>query len=195
MAAIQTLTFNPGPPLTREALTMTSVTEYIHATALFGKLRRPIYRFTLRLGPLNRSQLNCLTALHAYHQGSNPFYWNGGEYGRVENYNLVDEGDGVDRTFYLPNRYVGAGSIAVRTVNQATGVASNWTVGYSLSPDAGILTFGNSASTIPLSGHDIQAKYGCVYRVNFEPGGIKTQDIAAGVYAAEIVLTENVLIP
>ena len=189
---IQTIVFTPGPSLTREAMTYTTATEFTQAVHLFGRAQRPTYKFTLRLGPLSQTQMISLSAVHAYYQGSLPFYWDGGEYGRVENYNLVGDGDSVTRNFYLPNRYIGANSIAVRTVR--SGVGSNWSSGYTLSADIGLLTFNNSNNTIPWNGDEVQAKYGCVYRVNFDHQGIKIQEIAANVYAAEIILIENVLI-
>ena len=189
---ITTLTFTPGPPLSREALTYTTAYGYTQAAHLTSKLRRPIYRFTLRLGPLTQTQMASLSALHAYYQGSLPFYWDGGEYGRVENYNLFGEGDSLARTFYLPNRFIGASSFNVRTVR--SGVASNWSSGFSLSPDIGLVTFANSTNTIPRSGDEVQAIYGCLYRVNFAPDGLKFQEIASNVYQAEVTLIENVLV-
>lgn len=182
-----TLTFTPGPNIVREALTGTIGVEYANARHLFSVHRRPVYKFTLQLGPLVKSEVECLTALHAYHQGARSFFWDGGEYGTVENYQLVDEGNGTKTQMYMPNRYIGVNSIAVRTLRGA--VSSEWSSGYSLSPTPGLLTF----ATAPVSGDFVQAKYGCQYKVNFAADGLTTQEIAAGLWSAEVVLTENVL--
>lgn len=189
-----TLTFTPAPPLTRQAITHVQGADYYQSAARHARTRRPAYKFTLRLGPLTRTQAQCLTALHAYHQGAAPFYWDGGEYGRLDNYVVVGEGDGAARQFYLPNRYVGADSISVQTLRRASGVTSAWTSGFSLSPVEGILTFANSVNTIPATSDDVMARYGCVYRLNFARDGLRTQEAAAGVYVAEVTLIENVLV-
>ena len=181
---IPTLTFTPAPPLTREALT------YTQAQAAFSTMRRPVYRFTVRLEPLTRSQIQCLSALYAYHKGAAPFYWDGGEYGRLDNYVIVGEGDGVTSLYFLPNRFIGTGSIAVQTLRRATGATSAWASGYTLTAAAGILTF----TTLPVSGDDVMAKYACVYRLNFASRGIKLEEIAARAYRAELTLMENVLV-
>lgn len=191
--SLHTLTFTPAPPLTREAMTYTTVTEYIHASHIFSRTRRPIYRFTLKLEPLTRTQVQSLMSAHAYHQGAVPFYWDGGEFGAIENYNLVGEGDGATRTFYLPNREIGQNSISVET--RRSSVTSVWaSSAYSLSAAMGMLTFANSTNTIPASGDDVRAKYGCRYRVNFDAEGISVHEVAAGVYSAELKLIENALI-
>ena len=126
--------------------------------------------------------------------------WDGAAYGRVENYNLVGEGDSARTQFFLPNRNIGASSIAVRTANQATGVTSNWLASssnswpYSMNATPGILTFANSANTIPASGHDLMAIYGCRYRCIFEPSGITMTEIARGVYRMDLKLAETAFI-
>ena len=194
MPRLRTLTFKSQHTVAREALTRTQITEYDYFNHVFNLAQRPAYRFTLQVGPLNKSEVECLSALHAYHQGGTPFFWSGGDYGVVENYNLVGEGDGNQRQFYLPNRYIDIDSLAVRTLRPSTGATSNWTTGYSLNPGPGVITFYNSINTIPRSGDDVQARYACQYNVYFAPSGILVEEIAAGIYEAELVLLENVLI-
>lgn len=185
-----TLTFTPGPGFKREAITATSGIEYIMAIHHYSLASRPIYRFTLPLGPLTRTQMDSLSALHAFHQGATSFFWDGGEFGRVEDYQIVDEGNGVKNKMFLPNRYVGTGSISVQTRRPSTGASSVWASGFSLIPDAGFLQFG----TVVVSGDEVYAKYGCRYNVCFAPEGIRVEEIAPAVYRAEIVLIENALV-
>lgn len=193
MPHTRTLTFTPGPSISREALTRTSRVGYEDAGFFhyFNRTQRPLYKFTLQLGPLAKSEVECLSALHAYHQGGKSFFWDGGHYGAVENYNLIGEGNTARRDYFVPNRYVGAGSIAVRTFRPSTGATSNWTTGYSLNPDPGLISFANSTNTIPVSGDDVLARYGCRYRVNFAAEGIRIEEVAAGLFNVELVLTEN----
>lgn len=194
-----TYTFTPSPPLTREALTYTRAIDYVQSATRTGMLRRPVYRFTVKLKSLTRSQAQCLSAIHAYHQGSVPFLWGGGEYGRQDNYNLVGEGDGVTVQYYLANRYIGASSISVQTLRRATGVTSTWAVSstngwpMSLNPGPGILTFANSTNTVPVSGDDLLARYGCQYLCTFDRNELKLEEIARGVYTATLKLQESLL--
>jgi hypothetical protein len=189
---VPTYAFQPSPPLVRESLTQTTVTNYSHANQLTTIMRRPTYRFTLNMWPLTHVQLNSLTSIHARHQEDQPFYWNGGEFGRVENYNLVGFGTGNERTIFLPNRFMHPSSFTLATRFQ--NVMSLWGVscvgGYALRASDGVVFF--NSDQIPRSGHDILAKYGCMYRLTFED--FRARELAAGVFAVEMTLIEDTLI-
>jgi len=189
MANVRTLTMTPGPNIKRTANTITSRVEYSDAGVYyaFNRSQRPLYTFELELGPLSESEVQCLSALHALHQGGRSFFWDGGRWGTMENYQIFGEADGVRTSYFLPNRYVGAGSIAVQSFRPSTGANSNWTTAYSLTPNAGVVTF----TTAPVSGDDLLAKYGCKYRVNFEPEQLVTEEVAAGLYKISLRLIES----
>jgi len=188
MSYTRTLTFTPGPSIKREALTLTAIVGeqagLVHAS--FSLTQRPLYRFSIDIGPLIKSEVECLSALHAYHQGNKSFFWDGGPYGTIDNYNLVGEGDSIRKDFFLPNRYVTAGSIAVATYSPVTQETSLWSTAYSLNPNPGLLVF----ATIPASGHDVMAKWACRYRVFFSPEGIKLEKVALDLYQAQLMLVE-----
>ena len=196
MPDTRTLTFTPSF-VEREAITHTSVTPFDDTglAQYLSRASRPAYRFTLRLEALTKQQVESLSAAHAVHQGGRSFYWDGGPFGDIQNFGLVGEGDGNRRDFFLGNRNVGAGSIAVQTTR--AGVASAWAVSstngwpYSLTAMAGVLTFANSTNTIPASGDDVNARWGCRYRCHFEPGGITVANQWRGVFSVELKLTET----
>lgn len=200
MALLRTLTCTPGFPLVREAMTFESVANFdAGGIGLFSRARRPIYSFEMPLGILRKAETESLSAFHAFHQGGKPFLWNGGPWGTVENYNLVAEGDGATRLFYLPNRVITAASLALRTFRPSTSATSNWATSssnswpFSLSANAGALSFANSSNTIPVSGDDLMAAYACRYLCLFEPGGIKLEQISArggGLWKGAIKLRE-----
>ena len=194
MPTLRTLTFTPAPGVEREATTFTSVTDFDNAGLFhtFNRSQRPAYRFKLRLGPLTRQEVESLSALHAYHQGGRSFLWDGGQYGRVENFSLVGEGDGARRQYFLPNRYIGASSLEVRTLRPSTGATSAWaTTAYSLNATPGILVFHAGASTTPTSGDDVQARWANQYRVLFEPDGIRVSEMARNLFTVELALRET----
>jgi hypothetical protein len=193
MPLLRTLNITLAFDVTREAVTQTSVVEYNDSnfTHNFNRAQRPAYRFNIKLDPMVTSTAEALSAFHAFHQGAKSFMWNGGKYGTVNNYNLFGEGGGNRRQFFLPNRYVTSGTLAVQTRNQATGATSAWaTSAYSANWNPGIVTFNNSTNTIPASGHDVEGKYSCFYRVVFEPNGLKMSEFASGVFRADMVLKE-----
>lgn len=197
MAGTRTFTCTPGLPVVRDAATFASAVEFdtglLH---VFDRSQRPLYRFEVKLGPLTKVQAESLSAFHSFHQGVKSFLWDGGQWGTINNYALAGEGDSSRRDFFLPNRYVGVGSIAIRTANQATGATSNWAASssnswpYSLNANPGVLVFANSSNTIPASGHDLMAIYACRYRCVFETGGIKMSNISRGLFTAELKLME-----
>ena len=201
MSHLRTFTCTPNEDVVREAVTFTGGTQFdspglIH---IFNRGQRPSYKFELKLGPLTRQEVESLSAFHAFHMGGKSFLWNGDVYGEVRNYSLISEGDTSRRDFFIPNRYIGASSVAVRTVNQATGATSNWAASssnswpYSLNANPGILSFANSTNTIPASGHDLQAIWGCQYRCVFEPSGIRISNFTQGLYQADLTLWEVVI--
>jgi len=197
MALLRTFTCTPGNDITREAVTFTSAVDFDGGTShLFNRVQRPLYKFEVHLGPLTRAEAESLSAFHSFHQGGKSFLWDGGAWGTVQNNNLVGEGDGSRRDFFLPNRYIGVGSLAVRTVNQTTGVTSNWAASsanswpYSLNATPGLVFFANSSNTLPASGHDLAVIYACRYRCVFEPGGIKMSNIARGLFTVDLKLIE-----
>ena len=175
-------------------MTFVSIVDYDNAGLFhaFNRSQRPAYRFKLRLGPLTRQEVESLSALHAYHQGGKSFLWDGGQYGRVENFSLVGEGDGAKRQFFLPNRYIGASSLEVRTLRPSTGVTSAWaTSTYSLNATPGIVVFNSGGASTPASGDDVQARWANQYRVFFEPGGIKVGEVARNLFEVELTLRET----
>ena len=198
MSATRTLTFTPSF-VDREAVTLTSATPYDNAGLghYFTRSSRPAYVYTIRMDALTKQQAESLSAVHAYHQGGKSFFWDGGPFGSIEDFRLVGEGDGTRRDFFLGNRNVGAGSIAVQTLRGA--VSSAWAASssnawpYSLTAAAGVITFANSTNTIPASGDDVMARWGCTYRVLFAPEGIKVTNQYRGVYSVELKLTESAI--
>ena len=202
MPLLRTFTCTPGENVQREALTLTSAVGYESGFAhLFNRMQRPLYRFEIHLGPLTRAEAESLSAFHAFHQGGKSFLWDGGMYGAVTNPQLAGEGDGSRRDFFLPNRYIGAGSLTVYTRNQATGVTSTWAVASangwptSLNATPGLVTFANSTNTIPVSGHDFYAAWGNQYRCIFEPDGIRVSLAHKGpLFEADLKLMELSLV-
>jgi hypothetical protein len=195
--AIRTFTCTPGEDIEREIIAFTSVQEFDTGFPhLFKRASRQLSRFNLKLGPLLKAEVDSLQMFQQYHQGGASFFWDGGQYGTIDARNLIREGDGSQTQFFIPNRYIGVGSLAVFTVNQATGVASAWAASssnswpYSLNATPGIVAFANSSNTIPASGHDFCAAYACKFRVIFEPGGIKVSQRARGVWMADLTLIE-----
>jgi len=193
-AHTRVLAFKTEPSVVRESLTRTGGSNYGTAAQVFSWTQRPDYHFLLRVGPMDKSEVECLSAMHAYHQGARSFFWDGGEWGRVDDYNLVGEGDSTKRIFYLPNRFIGASSFQLRTLRPSTGATSAWASGYALEATAGRVTFNNSTNTIPRSGDDVQARYAFNYHLRFAPDGLVIEEIARGIYLAELDLIENTLI-
>ena len=198
MAGVRTLTFTPSY-VEREAITLTSATQF-DSTGMaqyLSRASRPAHRFTLKLEALTRQQVDSLTAAHAYHQGGKSFLWDGAGYGSVDNFSLIGEGDSARREFFLGNRNIGTGSVAVQTFRPANGLSSAWAASstnawpYSLTAGAGVITFANSSNTIPASGDDVNARWGCNYRCHFAPEGIKVTNQWRGVYSVELILTET----
>jgi len=183
-----TLSFTPNA-LTREAMTFSVLTDYVTAFQLSNRARRPMYRFTLTYDAISRSHMQELQGLHAYHQGATPFYWNGGEFGAVENYCLIGVADGRSTAYYLPNRNLNASSFSARMLTTDTGVTS-------ITTDYTLRTWGQvDFGTAPSSGQEIYAKWACNYLVNFDPNGLKMEQIARNVYKTQFTLTENALVP
>jgi hypothetical protein len=192
MALLRTLVLTPTFDLVREPIVNTNVVEYRDSQTahLFNRAQRPAYRFTLKLEPLLRLQHENLSAFYAFHQGGKSFMYDGGPYSTTENYQLMAEGNSATRQFFIPNRWIGAGSYSVQTKNQITLTTSIWSTGvYSVNLNPGILTFQSGASTTPSSGHDIEAKYACAYRVVFEKE-FKVAEFAKGIFRTEVVLRE-----
>src|SRR3990167_656958 len=198
MAGVRTLTFPPSY-VERESITLTAAPQLDNTglTQRFSRSSRPSYRFTLRLEALTRQQVNSLTAAHAVLQGANSFLWDGAGWGSVDNFSLIGEGDAARREFFLGNRNEGAGSVALQTFRPSNGQTSAWAASstnawpYSLTGGAGVITFANSSNTIPASGDDVNARWGCNYRCHFEPEGIRIVTEHRGVFSAELILTET----
>ena len=196
MPHTRTIIFAPAT-VEREAITYTSATGFDNTglAAYFNRASRPAYRFTIRMDALTRSQAESLSALHATLMGGQSFFWDGGPWGDVQNMSLVGEGDSQRQQFFLGNRNVGASSVAVQTLRGAvssawaTSSANGWP--YSVTAVAGVVTFANSANTIPKSGDDVMARWGCNYRCHFEPSGIMIRSEHRGVFSAELRLIET----
>ena len=161
------------------------------ATQVFDKNVRPKYRFQVTLDPIHRIETEPLQAFYALHRNARSFFWDGGPYQRVENYVVIAEGDGVSRQFFLPNRWIGTGSLAVQTQNFLTAATSQWSTGaYSLNATPGIITFNNSSNTIPASGDDIMAKWANKYRVRFIPPGVEWAEHRHNLFKTQFSLVE-----
>lgn len=158
---------------------------------VFDKNARPKYRFTVTLDPIHRIEYEPIAAFYALHKNARSFMWDGGPYQRVENYVVFAEGDGVSQQFFLPNRYIGAGSLSIQTKNFATEATSQWsTTAYSANVTPGIVTFNGSINTIPASGHDLMGKWANRYRVRFEPPGIQWAEYRRNIYRTTFSLIE-----
>ena len=196
MPTSRTIVFTPSV-VKREAITYTSATGFDNTglAAYFNRASRPAYRFSIRMDALTKSQVESLSALHAVLQGGQPFFWDGGPFGDVQNQSLIGEGDSQRRQFFLGNRNVGASSVAVQTLRAA--VSSAWATSsvngwpYSLSATAGVVTFANSTNTTPSSGDDVMARWGCTYRCHFAPDGIVITNEHRGVFSVELILQET----
>lgn len=202
MALLRTLVLTPTFTVVRHSVTYTNATNYQDSQLIHvhNRAARPAYRFELALEPLFRTAAEELEHFHAFHQGGKSFLFSGGPYATIENYNLFGEGDGVQRQFYVPNRYLNVNSFRIQTQNQVTATTSEWAASssnswpFSLNATPGIVTFANSTPTIPLSGHDVQAKFSCQYRCVFEPDGFKIEEVARNIYKANITLQEVFLL-
>jgi len=189
---IRTLVTTATFDVQRESITKTNVVDFDSGgtVQLFSRSTRPYYKFTVKLEPLVRYTAEQLEAFHAEHQGAISFFCDCPPYNTIENFQRVAVGNGVTTQFFLPNRWIGANtganSFSMQTRNQLTQATSLWSSGYSVTVAPGILTF----STVPSSGHDIEAKYSCTYRVVFEPDGKKIAEWARGVYRSEFTLRE-----
>lgn len=198
-AVLRTFVCTPTTEIKRRSISNTSGGEFdspgfVH---LFNRGARPVYQFEFGIGPLRKAEAESISAFFAFHQHGKTFLWNGGPFARVDNYSLIGEGDTSRRDFFMPNRYITAGSFAFRTVNQATGATSNWAASsangwpVSLSPTPGIVTTANSTNTIVGSGHDAAAVWACQYRCIFDMGeGFQIEEFTRGLYQATIKLQE-----
>lgn len=186
VAGIRTFTCTPGYDIQREAITKTAVADF-DQPGLFSATngaQRPAYRFVVNIPALTRIQVQSLQAFHFFHQGAKAFYINGFEaWSYVSTLNLIGEGNGSKKDFFLPNRNIDANSITVAVFD---GVTHSITSAYSLNPVPGIISF----TTAPTSGHDIEASHAHKYKVVFEPDGLKTDEFASGVWKAQLKLRE-----
>jgi len=186
--AVRTLSFTPAPTVVRENISATEAAGEQGFQHLFNPANRPVYQFTLDMGPLTRGEAENLSAQHAYHQGGRSFIWDGAQFGGMSDYDFVGLADGVRKGFFLPNRNIGPNSFSVQTYRPTTNASSTWATGnYSLRAASGVIEF----SSAPFSGDFIRAKYGCVYRVKFPADGIKLDQFRAGLYNAQLTLTEH----
>lgn len=189
MSRTRTLAFTPSPSLIRESITHTSLADFDNTglSQVFNRGARPAYLFKLRFDSLTKTEVDCLTGLHHFHQGGKSFFWDGINYGRVDNYVLVGEGDDARTEFFLPNRNIVSNSFTPRTIR--AGASSVWVTNFSLNAVPGVLVF----DTAPASGDDVQALYHNEYRCLFEPGGITVEEFTKGVYRVELTLRETLL--
>lgn len=188
MSLLRTFVATPTFDIERNEITRSNVIDFgaPGLVQIFPVGARPAYSFTLKLEPLLKYAAEDLSAFHAFHQGGKSFMFNGMEYGAIENFHLFGEGDGTTTQFFLPNRWIGVNSFALQSRNQQTQATSLWSAAYSLSPNPGLVVFDTAVS----SGHDIEAKYACQYRVRFAPDGFKVTEWARGIYRAQIELFE-----
>lgn len=192
MPALRTFVCTPTFEVIREEVTYTTNIDFDNANVhLFNRAQRPTYKFELNLEPMLRYAGQDLSAFHAFHQGGKSFMFSGMKFGAVEDYHLFAEGNGSQTQFFLPNRYIGAGSFSIQSRNQATLATSVWLASaYSLTPVPGIMAF----NVVPSSGHDMEAKYACQYRCVFEPDGFKISEFTYNVYKSANLKLREVLI-
>jgi hypothetical protein len=188
MSVARTITFTPAPTVVRENISATQGAGAQGFQHLFNPTNRPVYQFTLDMGPLTRSEAENLSAQHALHQGGKTFMWDGGQFGSMADYDFIALADGVRKDFFLPNRNIGQNSFSAQTYRPTTQTASTWAGGaYTLRGASGVITFASA----PFSGDFIRAKYGCTYRVKFPTQGIRLDQFGPGLYNAQLVLTEH----
>jgi len=188
MSVSRTISFSPAPTVVRENISATEGAGQQGFQHLFNPTNRPLYQFTLDMGPLTRGEAENLSAQHAYHQGGKTFLWDGAQFGSMTDYDFVALADGVRRDYFLPNRNIGQSSFSVQTYRPTTQTASTWQAGaYTLRGASGVVTFGSA----PYSGDFVRAKYGCMYRVKFPTNGIQLEQFGPGLYNAQLVLTEH----
>lgn len=182
---IRTLTVTVGFEVLREAVTLTSRADYDSPGNFYSFSRgsRPAYKFRITADALTKVQADSLNAFHFFHQGGKAFYFDGAPYHFVSSMQLVGEGDGVRRDFYLFNRNIDANSHAVAIFD---GSVHSVTTAYSLNPIPGVISF----STAPDSGDDVLATHAHKYKVLFEPDGFKCVTFAPYIFRAEMLLTE-----
>lgn len=185
---IRTLTVTPSFDIEREAVTYEDENDYDNTGlfAVYSRAGRPAYKFRLNVSPLVQIQQQSLSAFHFFHQGSKPFFFDGGKWSSVSALNLIGEGDGTRTEFLLPNRFINADSISVAVYD---GTTTSLTSAFSLNADPGIIVF----DTAPDSGDDIMASHGHKYKCLFAPRGLKVAQIAAGVWRAEVNLRETII--
>jgi hypothetical protein len=188
MPPLRTLVITPGFDITRTSVTQVNAVNFDTAgtVQLFNRGSRPSYQFAYKLEPLFRKEKEQLEFFHAEHQGAKSFMCECHPYNTVENYQRFAWADGSRTQFFLPNRYLGASSFSLQSRNVLTQATSIWSTAYSLMPTPGIILFASA----PSSGHDLEARYACQYRVVFEAGGIKSTEWARGVYRVELNLQE-----
>jgi len=188
MSVARTISFSPSPTVVRENISATEGAGQHGFQHLFNPTNRPLYQFTLDMGPLTRGEAETLSAQHAYHQGGKTFLWDGAQYGSMADYDFVALADGVRRDYFLPNRNIGQNSFSVQTYRPTTQTASTWQAGaYTVRGASGVVTFGSA----PYSGDFVRARYGCMYRVKFPTQGIQLEQFGPGLYNAQFVLTEH----
>lgn len=189
MPPLRTLVITPSFDITRNAITRTNANDFDSGgtSQRFNRSARPFYQFTYKLEPLFKKEKEALDFFHAEHQGGLSFMCECHPYNTVENYQRFAYATGSMSQFFLPNRYIGANSFSLQSRNLNTQATSIWaTNAYSLMATPGIILFPSS----PSSGHDLEAKYSCQYRLVFDPDGLKTSEWARGVYRTEFNLTE-----
>ena len=186
MAGIRTFTCTPGYDIQREAITKTSVADF-DQPGLFSAVNgaaRPTYRFVINISALTRIQAQSLSAFHSFHQGGKAFYVDGFVWSSISTLNLLAEGNGIKKEFFLANRNIDSNSLTVAVFD---GVTHSITTAYSLvSAVAGIISF----ATAPTSGHDIEASHAHKYKVVFEPDGLKMDEFAQSVFRVQLKLRE-----
>lgn len=187
MAWAKTLTFTPGFSVVRVQETLTDDTSIGNAGTFYslGLSQRPAYRFQLKLGPLEKTEVECLMALYNYHRISKSFFWDGHPYNTLENFVPIGEADGTRREYFLFNNYINPSSISVQ-ITSGNG-NSAVTTSFTLAATPGIVTL---APTIIASGFQVDVKHSHQYRVFFG-SELRVSVQNRGIFYADMELMEN----
>ena len=121
---------------------------------------KPRYRFEIEVSLASRAEAEQLAGQLRYLQGDTPVWFDGADYGDIQNPVLVGYGTGTQTNYFLPHDNVAQASLVV-TVNEVT--ESGWT----LTESTGLLVFDSAP---PLDA-EIKAKYVCKFLVLVEVVG------------------------
>ena len=125
------------------------------AVSLRRKWAKARHRFELEVDLASRQEAEQLAGLLRYLQGDTPVWYDGADFGDIQNPILVGYGTGDQVDFFLPHDNVHRASLVVYGT-----IESGWT----LVEETGLLTFDDA----PLAEAELTALYQCRYKVCVE---------------------------